>query len=173
MTRFHTSFTDYVAPSGWRLSTALETLDISTERFNHKRNPNADGYSHTRVLAINPKARLWSVPVIAAHEMAHIVLGHTDYISAVEEMGLPKEAIPFAQFELEAHKVAKAVGYGLQLSTDEFPVDLVQQYIDAFVPVVKPLDDADAVRLAHATLVILEAGERRVTVSADDVEIVG
>jgi hypothetical protein len=173
MSRFDSTFCDYTAPSGWRLSSALEALDIITEPFDHERNAGADGYSYDRTLAINPQARLWSVPVIAAHELAHIVLGHTEFIVHIEDNGLPKSAIPFAQFELEAHQVAKAVGYGLQLTDAEFSVDLVQQYIDAFREVTLPLDDTDAIRLSRAVLTILDAGEAYLKVDVDTLAVVG
>jgi hypothetical protein len=137
----------------------LKVLDIITEPFDHERNPKADGYSYERTLAINPQARLWSVPVIAAHELAHIVLGHTEFIVHIEDNGLPLNAIPFAQFELEAHQVAKVAGYGMQLAAAEFPVDLMQQYIEVFKEASPPLDDTDAIRLSRAVLTILDAGE--------------
>lgn len=158
MTRFDVTFRDYIAPSGWRLSTALEVLDITTEAFDHANNAEADGYSHNRVLAINPQARLWTVPIIAAHELAHIVLGHTELVASVQSSKVPKWVIPFAQFELEAHSVAKAVSFGLDLSDGERQTDLVQQYIDNLTEVAPPLRDNDAVRLARATLSILQAG---------------
>ena len=158
MTRFDITFRDYTAPTGWRLSTALEVLDVTTETFDHERNAGADGYSYERVLAINPTPELWSVPVIAVHELAHIVLGHTEFVIQVQELGLPHELIPVAQFELEAHTVAQAVGYGLNLSEIEFPVPLMERYITSIKKSGAHLSTGDAVRLARAALTILAAG---------------
>lgn len=161
MTRFHATFTDHVTPSGWKLSRALRRLDVTTEPFDYKNNRGADGYSHGRVLSIRPEPRLWSPSIIAAHELAHIVLGHTAYVISTHELALPSESIPYAQFELEAHLVAKSVGYGMKLPAEEFKVDLVQKYIDY----VKSDEDTrlstrHAQRLARAVLTILEAGEK-------------
>lgn len=160
MTEFHASFTDYVAPSGWKLSRALRRLDVTTEEFDYANNETADGYSHGRVLAIRSDPRTWTLPIIAAHELAHIVLGHTTYLLSVQEMGLSQSVIPFAQFEVEAHAVAKAVGYGMELTPKDFRLELVQQYIDIAKEAIPPLHEKASVRMARAALTILEAGER-------------
>ena len=160
MTNFHASFIDYVAPSGWKLSRALRRLDVATEDFDYANNEGADGYSHGRVLAIRSDPKMWTLPIIAAHELAHIVLGHTAYVLSAREMGLKRWFVPFDQFELEAHAVAKAVGYGMELAPQDFRLELVQRYIDAAKENVPPLHQKAAVRLAKATLTILEAGER-------------
>jgi hypothetical protein len=161
MTRFHATFTDHVTPSGWKLSRALRRLDVTTEPFDYKNNKGADGYSYDRVLSIRPDARMWSPPIIAAHELAHIVLGHTAHVRSVQELALPISSIPFAQFELEAHMVAKAVGYCMELTDEEFKVALVQKYIDYIKNDEDVrLTDRHAVRLARAVLTIVEAGEK-------------
>jgi hypothetical protein len=161
MTRFHATFTDHVTPSGWKLSRALRRLDVSTEPFDYKNNRGADGYSYDRVLSIRPDARMWSPPIIAAHELAHIVLGHTAHVRSVQELALPTSSIPFAQFELEAHTVAKAVGYCMELSDEEFKVALVQKYIDYIKNDEDVrLENRHAMRLARAVLTIVEAGEK-------------
>lgn len=170
MTRFDATFRDYIAPNGWRLSTALECLDVTTEAFDHVNNAGADGYSHARVLAVNPEPKLWNVPIIVAHELAHIVLGHTTFVlSAVElrQQGINVE-VPLARFELEAHTVARAVSCGLGLSERERQGSLVRHYIDGFARQCEPLSDADAIRLAWATVNILEAGEGRLQTIAVD-----
>jgi hypothetical protein len=159
MTRFHATFTDHITPSGWKLSRALRRLDVRTEPFDHENNKGADGYSYDRVLAISPRPRMWSPPIIAAHELAHIVLGHTAHVRSVTELALPLTSIPFARFEREAHMVAKAVGYGMELDQDDFKLDLVQKYIDHVSNDENAaLDSRSAVRLARATLTILDAG---------------
>lgn len=161
MTAFDLTFTDYVGPTGWRLSTALEALQVRTEEFNHESNPDADGYSYGRTLAIHPEPKLWTVPIIAAHELAHIVLGHTAFVAEVEKMQLSPDVIPVAQFELEAHQVTKAVGFALKLSAQEFMLDHVQRYIDSCKAHQALLRPGDAIRLARATLTIVDAGEGR------------
>lgn len=166
MTRFDTTFRDYTAPSGWRLSVACESLDIVTEPFNGDRNPGADGYSYLRTLSINPAPGLWSIPIIAAHELAHIVLGHTEVVATIEDMGLPSAIIPFAQFELEAQMVAKAVGHLLELTEADFMLDHLQHHIAALKSVAPPLGDHDGIRLARATLAIIDAGEAHLGAAA-------
>ena len=158
MTHFHATFRDYTAPTGWRLSNALKALNVTTEPFDHIRNKGADGYSYDRVLAINPEPGIWSVPIIAAHELAHIVLGHTEFVSTLEVNKIGPWAIPHAQFELEAHTVAKAVAFGLELSAEDFPRHLVDRYIDSCKSDAPPLTNRDAVRLCRAVLDILAAG---------------
>lgn len=165
-TRFDVTFRDYVAPTGWTLSRALEALDISTERFDYRANDGADGYSHDRVLAIRPEPKLWTVPIIAAHELAHIVLGHTAFVVSVRELGLPSEEIPLAQFEMEAHRVARAVAFGLELTPEEFNRELVEHYITAAQNHAEPISDECAIRLARATLDILKAGRVPAEVAA-------
>jgi len=159
-TRFHATFQDYVAPSGWRLSTALQRLGISTEEFNYTDNENADGYSHDRVIAIRPDPKLWSVPIIAAHELAHIVLGHTEFAAVWKTMDLFDRLAtqwPGARFEFEAHTVAKAVAFGLHLSPEESPVQLVEDYI-ASTGIERAADSETPLALGRATLIILDAG---------------
>jgi hypothetical protein len=170
MTRFHATFTDYVAPSGWKLSRALRRLDVTTEPFDYKNNKGADGYSYDRVLSIRPEPRMWSPPIIAAHELAHIVLGHTAHVRSVQELALPISSIPFAQFELEAHAVAKAVGYCMELNDEEFKVELVQKYIDYIRndEDVRPVLQLRALRLACAVQAIVEAGEKSRPQRSDD-----
>lgn len=158
MTSFDVTFLDYTTQEGWQLARALEVLEVTTESFNYERNPHADGYSYLRVLSIRPSPALWTVPVIAAHELAHIVLEHTKYVAIVEDLGLDTSEIPFGQFELEAHMVAKAVCIGLGLGPEEFNRELMQCYIDSARAQADPLSDSDAIRLARATLQILEAG---------------
>lgn len=158
MTRFDTTFRDYVAPTGWTLSRALEVLDVSTEPFDYERNSGADGYSYSRVISIRPNPGLWSTPVIAAHELAHIVLQHTEFVHKVEQLGVSIMEIPFAQFELEAHMVARAVCFGLELPPEDFPLDMIQRYIDSIKKHAEPMTEDCAVRLAWATLEILDAG---------------
>lgn len=160
MTRFDVTFRDYVAPSGWKLSRAMRRLNVGSEPFNYERNGGADGYSYERVLSIRPEPKLWTVPVIAAHELAHIVLGHTHYAQTVTELGLPTTEIPFIRFEVEAHIVAKAVAYGLGVDPAEFQADLVQKYIDAHTRAAGRPDDEAVTRLANAVLTILDAGEK-------------
>lgn len=170
MTRFDVTFRDYTAPTGWTLSRALEVLDVRTEEFNYKKNEGADGYSYARTLSIRPDPRLWSVPVIAAHELAHIVLGHTAYVLTVENMGLPSKVIPFNHFELEAHAVARAVTLGLGISPAERQDNLVQRYIDLLIETVGDLDEYGVRRLSEATLTILEAGEDRASRLSDQLQ---
>lgn len=162
MTKFDVTFRDYVAPSGWKLSRAMRRLGVRSEPFNYADNDGADGYSHGRTLSIRPDPRLWTVPVIAGHELAHIVLGHTRFVATVQELGLPFATIPLVRFEVEAHMVAKAVAYGLGLTSEDFNADLVQQYIDTHVESAGRPDDAIALRLANATLTILDAGTKKV-----------
>lgn len=158
MSFFDLTFRDYTAPTGWRLSRALKALDVSTESFDSVNNAGADGYSHHRTLSINPSPRVWSVPVIAAHELAHILLGHTEFVASLEVNGLSAAMIPHAQFELEAHTVAKAVALGLGLTGTEFSRELVDGYIAAAQQDAPRLTDADAIRLARVVLDILDAG---------------
>lgn len=172
MTRFDVTFRDYTAPGGWKLSTALHRLDVSTEPFDHVGNAGADGYSHARVLAIHPEPKLWSVPIIAAHELAHIVLGHTAFVLAVRSVEA-EVPLPLARFELEAHTVARAVTLGMGLDEAELQSGLMRHYIDRLGRQCEPLSDSDGIRLAWASISILEAGEAPVVADAPRAERVG
>ena len=59
----------------WNLEMALSALEITQERFSQI-DGNTQGYSYDRKFAINPvAAHPWKTTF---HELAHIVLGHTD-----------------------------------------------------------------------------------------------
>lgn len=159
MTRFDVTFRDYVSPGGWKLSRAMRRLDVSSEPYNYRHNDDADGYSYLRTLSIRPDPQLWTTPIIAAHELAHIVLGHTFFAFAVRELGVDTP-IPVIRFEVEAHTVAKAVAHGLKLDPAEWRADLVQEYIEAHRQEIGPVDDQTLEGLVDAAVVILEAGQR-------------
>lgn len=59
----------------WNLDQALKTLEIERVPFKMT-NGNVQGYAYDRKLALNPVA-VEFLPT-AAHELAHILLGHTD-----------------------------------------------------------------------------------------------
>lgn len=59
----------------WSVKTALAALDIEEVDFDHN-DGNTQGYSNGRKVAINPVA-VYPIKTMI-HEIAHIVLGHTD-----------------------------------------------------------------------------------------------
>lgn len=59
----------------WKLDLALDTLKITQEKYTST-DGNCQGYSHDRKFAINPTAK--NATKTTFHELAHIVLGHTD-----------------------------------------------------------------------------------------------
>lgn len=79
----------------WKLELALEKLKIEREEY-RSLNGNTQGYSHDRVYAINPVAKY---PVKTTfHELAHIVLGHTNK----EQIHEYKEHRGLKEFQAEA-----------------------------------------------------------------------
>lgn len=59
----------------WTKENALTALDIKEETFKHT-DGNVQGYAHDRVIAINPLNKQAHKTIF--HEVAHILLGHTD-----------------------------------------------------------------------------------------------
>lgn len=157
MTRFDPTFRDYTAPSGWNLARALTRLDVTTEPFDYVNNKRADGYSYQRILSIRPDLKMWSVPVVAAHELAHIVLAHTAFLQVVVETKMPKEVIPFARFEIEAHTVALMVTSEMELGSDDQQA-LIRRYIHDIRVQYGDWYELDRERLTLAAEAILDAG---------------
>src|SRR5947209_1737481 len=66
---------------------AMRNLNIKPTRFSADDNPDAPncrGYSHDRLVAINPDER-WP-ELVTFHEMGHILMGHTEETRRLLEM---------------------------------------------------------------------------------------
>jgi hypothetical protein len=103
----------------WDAIDALKALDITREPFAHH-NGNVQGYAtRKRTIAINPVAQL---PVKTLfHELAHIVLGHTD----VESHGFDT---PKSLKEVEAESVALLCTATLGLEGVEYCRGYIQHW---------------------------------------------
>lgn len=120
-----------VEPQGWDLDTALDQLDIKRESFAIL-NGNVQGYSHGRLIAINPVAS--DKLATTFHEVGHIVLGHTaedrlsDYATHRGEMEFQAEAVSYLVMHelsiLTENEASKARGYIQGWLRKERPSDL-------------------------------------------------
>lgn len=91
----------------WSVDLALSVLDIEKIEFTQA-NGNIQGYSKMRQLAINPLAVNYNKTLM--HELAHIVLGHTEATGEEKHRGV---------LEFEAEATAYLLMHELELVTDK------------------------------------------------------
>lgn len=115
----------------WNLKLALEKLKIEEEKYTHM-DGNTQGYSHDRVYAINPMAKYPMKTTM--HELAHIVLGHTDKQNIHEY----KEHRGLKEFQAEsvAYIVCK------ELEIEQTDASASRAYIQGWLKDEKPEDKA-------------------------------
>lgn len=135
------------APSmpGFDLATALRDLHIQQVDF-ESTNGNAQGYAFERCIAINPLAQL--PHKTAFHELAHIVLGHTEERKLVDS-----DLNPRNMREVEAESVALICCEALQLDGAEYARGYIQNWLSG-----EEITDRSAQRIFSAASVILKAG---------------
>jgi hypothetical protein len=118
----------------WDLERAIAALDVVVVDL-HSEGPlpeGAQGWSmfcrttQRRLMAINPDTH-FPVEMIAFHELAHLVLGHS-MVSPIEMIAR------YADFEVQAMKAALALGEELlPESADEWRQEVVE-YIEEYEP---------------------------------------
>jgi hypothetical protein len=144
----HTDGDDLPAyePAGWSLDKALAELDITRVPF-ESTNGNMQGYAFKRSLAINPVA-VYPLKT-TMHELAHIVLGHTD--NATPE-ALRHKGIAEFQAEATAYLLMRELD-----SEDHFNADESRAYIQYWLRDTEVTDKA--IRQVFTTVTtILKAG---------------
>lgn len=139
---------DYTPPPtpGWDRSAALAALEISEEPFAHT-NGNVMGYARERTIAVSPLNPLPHKTTF--HEMAHVLLGHTD-----REMNDGAQ-LPTDERECEAEAVAM-----LCCATLELPgVEESRSYIQGWYGTGRPIAEKMAQRIIATADKILKAGK--------------
>lgn len=127
----------------WNKDRALRTLSITEESFTML-DGNVQGYAKGREIAINPLAQ---IPVKTLfHELAHIVLGHTDTIDAFE--------IPRSIREVEAEGVALLCLESLGLDGSDY----CRGYMQHWLGTGNAIPESNAQRIFKAADTILRAG---------------
>jgi antirestriction protein ArdC len=130
----------------WSESRALEALLIERVAFAHS-NGNVQGYAVEKQVAISPVAFMPHRTLF--HELAHIVLGHTEELRRLED----EEATPKNLREVEAESVALICCESLGLSGAEFSRGYIQQWLSG-----EKIPERSAQRIFKAADVILKAG---------------
>ena len=132
----------------WEAEKALSALDIKRVSF-AETDGNTQGYARTREIAISPIAQLPHKTLF--HEMAHVVLGHTqdaDFNDA--------ESTPRSLREVEAECVALLCCEALELEGAEFCRGYVQTWLKRGGSAVIP--EKSAQKILKAADQILKAG---------------
>jgi hypothetical protein len=130
---------------GFDLTTALRDLRIQRVEF-ESINGNAQGYAFERSVAINPVAQLPHKTTF--HELAHIVLGHTEEGQLVDSDLTPRNIR-----EVEAESVALICCEGLQLAGTEYARGYIQNWLAG-----ESINDRSAQKIFSAASAILKAG---------------
>lgn len=140
---------EYVAPAAiasWSRVDALRVLEISEVPFTMM-DGNVQGYARRRELAMNPVAE--NPEATLFHEIAHIVLGHTETEAAAHDTTLPRNIR-----EVEAEAVALLCLETLQLPGGEY----CRGYIQNWYNTAQPIPESSASRIFGAADQILKAG---------------
>ena len=130
---------------GFDLTTALQELRIQQVDF-ESTNGNAQGYAFERSIAINPLAQVPHKTTF--HELAHIVLGHTEEGQLVDSDLTPRNIR-----EVEAESVALICCEALQLAGAEYARGYIQNWLAA-----ETVSDRSAQKIFSAASAILKAG---------------
>jgi len=129
----------------WNKGKALQLLDIKEINFAII-NGNAQGYAKNREIAINPLAQL---PIKTLfHELAHIVLGHTDKEALADNEDLTKNII-----EVEAEATALLCLESLGLEGSDYCRGYIQNWLKE-----DQLTEKNSQRIISAADKILKAG---------------
>jgi antirestriction protein ArdC len=138
-----TAFTPSIP--GFDLAIALRELRIQQVDF-ESTNGNAQGYAFERNIAINPLAQLPHKTTF--HELAHIVLGHTEEGQLVDSDLTPRNLR-----EVEAESVALICCEALQLAGSEDARGYIQNWLSG-----DGISDRSAQKIFSAASAILKAG---------------
>lgn len=139
---------DFVAPviKGWDAETALKNLDIKQVKY-ETTNGNCQGYAKGREIAINPVAQY--PHKTRFHELAHVVLGHTE-----EGLFADSELTPRDIREVEAESVAYILCKTLNLDGDKESRGYIQSWLRD-----SEISDKSAQKIFSAADKILKAGK--------------
>ena len=138
-------FSAELTAPGWDAATALAQLDIREVPFEHL-NGNVQGYATGRTLALNPLSTLKHTTRF--HELAHVVLGHTESGMRVDSAALDRTVE-----EVEAEGTAYLLCATLGLPGLEDSRAYVQHWLSG-----RPLPEQAARRIFTAADRILRAG---------------
>jgi antirestriction protein ArdC len=107
----------------WSESRALDALKVERVEFRHA-DGNVQGYAAGRQVAVSPIAFMPHRTLI--HELAHVVLGHTEELARMEDDDSPT---PRDLREVEAECVAMICCSSLGLGGEEFSRGYVQHWL--------------------------------------------
>ena len=133
----------------WNAERALSALGITRVEFTTM-NGNAQGYAAAgKQIAINPVAALPHKTMF--HELAHVVLGHTEEGPLSDD-----EHTPRSLREVEAESVALLCCASFELEGEEFARGYIQNWLDgASIP------EKSAQKIFAAAAAILRAGQEK------------
>ena len=130
---------------GWSAKQALNQLNVEQIPFSHI-NGNVQGFAVARKIAINPLAAF--PEKTRFHELAHVVLGHTEKAEMTDSNTLPKNLM-----EVEAESVAYICASVLRCPGTESARAYVQGWLAG-----EEVDEKTSQRIFSAAQKILGAG---------------
>lgn len=133
---------------GFDLEAALRNLSITRIEFDET-NGNVQGFARDKSIALNPVAQL--PQKTSFHEIAHVVLGHTQ-----ENQMVDAEATPRSIREVEAEAVAMICCEALGLEGAAY----CRGYIQHWLAGEREIPNQSAQRILTAATAILKAGRR-------------
>ena len=150
---------EFQAPAipAWDRTRALAALDVQEIPF-EMLSGNCQGYSKDRQIAINPVAQMPAKTTF--HELAHVLLGHT------EEAVHDSETLPRSLREAEAECVALLCLESLGMDGAEFCRGYIQGWIGQ-----NPIPERSAQRIFSAADKILKAGIEKADSSRANQEV--
>lgn len=140
---------DYIEPiesPQWDADAAMTGLDITLEHFEFM-DGNVQGYAVKRRIAVSPLAEY--PHKTRFHEMAHVVLGHTEEADCHDAASLPRSIQ-----EVEAEGVAFLLCSILELPGRDESRGYIQSWLDG-----EQLPEKSAQRIFSASQKILDAGK--------------
>ena len=131
----------------WSEARALDVLTIERVPFRHT-DGNAQGYATHRQVAVSPIAFMPARTLL--HELAHVVLGHTDELERMED---DDSATPRDLREVEAECVALICCSSLGLGGEVFSRGYIQHWLKG-----DQIPERSAQKVFKAADLILKAG---------------
>jgi hypothetical protein len=143
-----TVFYREVPPNLYNNNSAMKVLLIEEVPFEHL-NGNVQGYARARQVAVSPIAALPHKTLF--HEMAHVLLGHTERGECSDEERLPKNLR-----EVEAESVAYLCCENLGLPGGEYSRGYIQHWLQG-----EEIPESSARRIFSIADKILKAGKEQ------------
>lgn len=138
---------DFSGTPEWNKQTALENLSVEEKTFDLT-DGNVQGYAQEKAFAVSPLAFLPHKTTF--HELAHIVLGHTNEMALTDDERTPKNIV-----EVEAESTALILCETLGLDGAQYARGYVQNWLGAGCEI----PERNAQRIFAAADKILKAGE--------------